>query len=83
MFRNFSLRQRLLATIFLSGAFFLIIGLIYTQWLSNQLAAQAMQDRSEDLQIILAERIRAKEEFGLGLAVLMQCRGQHKMCPPP
>ena len=71
MFRNLSLRKRLLATIFLSGAFFLVIGLIYTQWLRGNLAESTMQNRSEELKLILDERLKAKEEFGLGLAVML------------
>ena len=71
MFQSLTLRQKLLATIILSGSVFLVFGLLFTLNHRNDLANEAMQDRSENLQLILNERIKAKEEFGLGLAVML------------
>ncbi|GLR63812.1 methyl-accepting chemotaxis protein [Marinospirillum insulare] len=71
MFTSLTLRQRLLATIIFSGGVFLLIGLLYTLNHRNDLAAEAMHERSESLKIVLQERLKAKEEFGLGLAVML------------
>ncbi|WP_051168049.1 methyl-accepting chemotaxis protein [Marinospirillum minutulum] len=71
MFTSLTLRQRLLASIIVSGGIFLLIGLFYTLNHRNDLATEAMQERSKNLQIILQERLKAKEEFGLGLAVML------------
>lgn len=71
VFASLTLRQRLVATIIFSGSIFLLFGLLYTLNHRNDLAKEAMQERSENLQIILQERLKAKEEFGLGLAVML------------
>ena len=71
MFNSLTLRQRLLTTIILSGGIFLILGLLYTLSHRSDLANKAIDERSENLQVILHERIKAKEEFGLGLAVML------------
>lgn len=71
MFNSLTLRQRLLTTIILSGGIFLILGLLYTLSHRSDLANEAIDERSENLQVILHERIKAKEEFGLGLAVML------------
>ncbi|SFX42954.1 cache domain-containing protein [Marinospirillum alkaliphilum] len=71
MFRNLSLKKKLLLTTLLSGFFFLVFGLAYVQYIKSVLAEEVMDSRSEALQLILAERLKAKEEFGLGLAVML------------
>lgn len=71
MFLSLTLRQRLLATIVLSGGIFLIVGLLFTLNHRSNLANEAIHERSENLQTILNERIITKKEFGLGLAVML------------
>lgn len=71
MFRNFSLRQRLFITLLLSGAFFLSVGMAYTQWLGADMARKAMESRSQNLKFALTEKLQSKKEFGLGLAVML------------
>lgn len=71
MFSSFTFQQRLLATIVLSGSVFLLFGLLYTLDHRSQLAEKTMQQHSKALQVVLNERIKSKEEFGLGLAVML------------
>ncbi len=71
MFLSLTLRQRLLATIVLSGGVFLIAGLLFTLNHRSNLANEAIDRRGENLQTILNERIATKKEFGLGLAVML------------
>lgn len=71
MFSSFTFQQRLLATIVLSGSVFLLFGLLYTLDHRTQLAEKTMQQHSKALQVVLNERIKSKEEFGLGLAVML------------
>jgi len=71
VFSSLTFQQRLLTTIILSGGIFLLFGLLYTLDHRNTLAEDAMQDRSQALQVVLDERIKSKEEFGLGLAVML------------
>ncbi|MFK7159528.1 methyl-accepting chemotaxis protein [Marinospirillum sp. MEB164] len=56
---------------FLSGLFFLTLGLSYVMVIKGQLEKTAMHQRGSELELILNERLRAKEEFGLGLAVML------------
>ncbi|MDM7858941.1 methyl-accepting chemotaxis protein [Thiopseudomonas acetoxidans] len=71
MFSSFTFQQRLLATIILSGSVFLLFGLLYTLDHRAQLAESTMLKHSEAMQVVLNERIKSKEEFGLGLAVML------------
>lgn len=71
VFNSLTLQKRLLATVILSGSVFLLVGLLYTLDHRSQLAEKAMQERSKALQVVLNERIKSKEEFGLGLAVML------------
>ncbi|NLC09234.1 MAG: hypothetical protein GX782_04640 [Gammaproteobacteria bacterium] len=71
MFSSFTFQQRLLATIILSGSVFLLFGLLYTLEHHAQLAESTMLKHSEAMQVVLNERIKSKEEFGLGLAVML------------
>lgn len=71
MFSSFTFQQRLLATIILSGSVFLLFGLLYTLEHRAQLAESTMLKHSEAMQVVLNERIKSKEEFGLGLAVML------------
>lgn len=71
MFKLLTLRQRLLTTIVLSGSAFLIFGLLYVLDYRNTLIEKVMQERSDSLKVVLNERLKAKEEFGLGLAVML------------
>lgn len=71
MFRNHSLKKKLLLTTLVSGLFFLVFGLLYVQYIKSTLAEEVMDKRSDELRLILDERLKAKEEFGLGLAVML------------
>ena len=71
MFQSLTLRQRLFATIILSGGLFLVFGLLYILNYKNNLVHEVMHERSESLKVVLNERLKAKEEFGLGLAVML------------
>ena len=71
MLQSLTLRQKLLVAIVSSGGVFLLFGLLYILDYRTTLVNEAMHERSENLQIVLSERVKAKEEFGLGLAVML------------
>ncbi|NLW06090.1 MAG: methyl-accepting chemotaxis protein, partial [Pseudomonadaceae bacterium] len=68
---SLNFQKRLFVTVILSGSIFLLFGLLYTLDHRSQLAEKTMQERSKFLQVVLNERIKSKEEFGLGLAVML------------
>lgn len=71
MFSSLTFQKRLLTTVILSGSFFLLFGLLYTLDHRNKLAEKTMHERSQSQLVVLNERIKSKEEFGLGLAVML------------
>lgn len=71
MFSSLTFQKRLLATVVLSGGVFLLLALLYTLDYRSKLTEKIMQEQSEVLQVVLRERIQAKENFGLGLAVML------------
>ena len=71
MFSSLTFQKRLLATVILSGSIFLLLALLYTLDYRSKLTEKIMQEQSEVLQVVLKERIKAKENFGLGLAVML------------
>ena len=71
MFKNLSLQQRLLLNISVIGLFFLMISLVYVSYLRGQLVNQAVAERSEAFNAIFQERLQAKKDLGLGLAMTL------------
>lgn len=61
MFSSLTFQKRLLATVILSGVFFLLLALLYTLDYRSKLTEKIMQEQSEVLQVVLRERIQAKE----------------------
>ncbi|GLR63829.1 hypothetical protein [Marinospirillum insulare] len=71
MFSSLTFQKRLLASVILSGSVFLFLALLYTYDYRSKLTEKIMQEQSDVLQVVLRERIKAKENFGLGLAVML------------
>ena len=71
MFSSLTFQKRLLVTVILSGSVFLLLALLYTLDYRSKLTEKIMQEQSEVLQVVLRERIKAKENFGIGLAVML------------
>ncbi|MCF1183700.1 methyl-accepting chemotaxis protein [Marichromatium gracile] len=66
MFRSLSLKKRLLLIIALSGTLFLVIGFGSLQWVKQRLTEGVVAERAETLRLVLDERLRAKQDFGVG-----------------
>ncbi|SEQ03239.1 methyl-accepting chemotaxis protein [Ectothiorhodospira magna] len=71
MFKNLSLQQRLVLNISIIGLFLLAISLIYVTHLRGQMADQAVAERSEAFNLIFQERLQAKKDLALGLAMTL------------
>lgn len=69
MFSSLTLQKRLLLSVILSGSIFILFGLLYVLKYQTQLADSVMQERSQSLNLVLEERMKSKEDFGLGLAM--------------
>ncbi len=71
MLKTLTLRNRLILNLSLTGIVFLLISLGYVAYLREGLVNQAIAERSEALNSIFQERLQAKQEFGLGLAMTL------------
>lgn len=71
MLSSLTFQKRLVATVIFSGSLFLLLALVYTLNHRSLLTEETMQEQGEALQVVLSERIKSKEEFGLGLAVML------------
>lgn len=68
---NLSLKQRLLFAVLAVGALCLLLGFVYVQWLRVTLVNEVIEERRDHLVTILQERIKSKEEFGIGVSVML------------
>ena len=71
MLSSLTFQKRLVATVIFSGSLFLLLALVYTLNHRSLLTEKIMQEQGKALQVVLNERIKSKEEFGLGLAVML------------
>ncbi len=71
MLKKLTLRNRLILNLSLTGIVFLLISLGFVVYLRQGLVNQAIAERSVALNHIFQERLQAKQEFGLGLAMTL------------
>ncbi|MFP4154157.1 MAG: methyl-accepting chemotaxis protein, partial [Halothiobacillaceae bacterium] len=74
MFKSLSLKRRLVLVSLLAGLFFLAIGLVYLQSIKRSLSAEVTQDQRALTGQILEERLQAKADFGLGMALTLAAK---------
>lgn len=71
VFKNLSLKNRLILNVSFLGLLFLVLSLVYVSYLKGELTHQAIEDRSSAFNAIFQERLQAKKELGLGLAMTL------------
>lgn len=71
MINNLSLKKRLLFAVLAVGVLCLLLGFVYVQWLRVVLVNKVIEERHDHLVTILQERIKSKEEFGIGVSVML------------
>ncbi|SEQ05891.1 methyl-accepting chemotaxis protein [Ectothiorhodospira magna] len=63
--------RRLVLAVLLTGGICLLLGLFYVQWLRTALEQEVIEYNGNYLATLLEERLKSKEEFGIGVSVML------------
>ncbi|MGC9457746.1 MAG: methyl-accepting chemotaxis protein [Halothiobacillaceae bacterium] len=74
MLKSLSLKRRLVLVSTLAGLFFLAVGFGYLQMVKQSLSTEVIAEQRAALAQTLDERLQAKKDFGLGMALTLAAK---------